>query len=197
MPKIVDHEQRKIAILQQAFRLFAKNGYQESSLSHLAEVCRISRPILYHYFRDKEAIFTYAMKYYTDHMFSVYRDVASHSGPVLPRIREIVADIITRSWHSRDFVISLGDFISQKRREGHDIPETIRRRTVKLDYLMRRMIREGMESGEIRTISVEATSIQILDFIQAYLFKLAIINYAEPQKTIEVINAYLDILAAK
>jgi AcrR family transcriptional regulator len=197
MPKIIDHKQRKIAILRQAFSLFARDGYQETSLSHLADACGISRPTLYLYFRDKEEIFTYAVKYYTDEMFSDYRDVASGSGPVLPQIHKIVADIINKCWHSRDFITSLGDFLFQKRQEDRNFPEAIRRRTVKLDHLLRRMIREGMETGEIRSIPIEATSMQILDFIQAYLFKLAIINAADPKQTMKVISAYLDGLAVK
>lgn len=197
MPKIIDHKQRKIAILRQAFSLFARDGYQETSLSHLADACGISRPTLYLYFRDKEEIFTYAVKYYTDEMFSDYRDVASVSGPVLPQIHKIVADIINKCWLSRDFITSLGDFLFQKRQEDRNFPEAIRRRTVKLDHLLRRMIREGIDAGEIRSIPIEATSMQILDFIQAYLFKLAIINAADPRQTMKVISAYLDGLAAK
>lgn len=195
MPKIIDHKQRKIAILRQAFSLFAQKGYQNTSLSHLAVACDISRPTLYLYFRDKEEIFTYAVKYYTDEMFSDYRELASRSGPVLPQIRRIIADIIFKSWHSRDFITSLGDFLLQKRQEERNFPEAIRRRTVKLDHLLRRMLREGMKTGEIRKIPIEATSVQILDLIQAYLFKLAIISAADPRQTISVIEAFLEGLA--
>lgn len=192
MPKIIDHKQRKVSILRKAFSLFAENGYQNTSLSQLAEACDISRPTLYLYFRDKEEIFTYAVKYYTDEMFSDYRDVASVSGPVLPQIRRIIADIIFKSWHNRDFITSLGDFIFQKRQEDRNFPAAIRRRTVKLDHLLRRMLREGMDAGELRSIPVEATSMQILDLIQAYLFKLAIISAADPRQTVSVIEAFLD-----
>ncbi|MDF1568152.1 MAG: TetR/AcrR family transcriptional regulator [Spirochaetaceae bacterium] len=196
MPKIIDHKQRKIAILRQAFSLFAEHGYQNTSLSHLAEACGISRPTLYLYFRDKEEIFTYAVKYYTDEMFSDYRDVAAVSGPVLPQIRKIVADIIFKSWHNRDFITSLGDFIFQKRQEDRNFPAAIRRRTVKLDHLLRRMLRQGIESGELRPIPLEATAMHIMDLIQAYLFKLAIISSADPNQTVSVLEAFLDGLAA-
>jgi len=196
MPKIIDHKQRKIAILRQAFSLFAEHGYQNTSLSHLAEACGISRPTLYLYFRDKEEIFTYAVKYYTDEMFSDYRDVAAVSGPVLPQIRKIVADIIFKSWHNRDFITSLGDFIFQKRQEDRNFPAAIRRRTVKLDHLLRRMLRQGIESGELRPIPLEATAMHIMDLIQAYLFKLAIISSADPKQTVSVLEAFLDGLAA-
>ncbi|MCK5249528.1 MAG: TetR/AcrR family transcriptional regulator [Spirochaetaceae bacterium] len=195
MPKIIDHTQRKIAILRQAFSLFAQRGYQNTSLSHLAVACGISRPSLYLYFRDKEEIFTYAVKYYTDEMFSDYRELASRSGPVLPQIRRIIADIIFKSWHSRDFITSLGDYLLQKRQEERNFPEAIRRRTVKLDHLLCRMLREGMKTGEIRKIPIEATSMQILDLIQAYLFKLAIISAADPRQTISVIEVFLEGLA--
>lgn len=192
MPKIIDHKKRKISILRKAFSLFAENGYQNTSLSNLAEACSISRPTLYLYFRDKEEIFTYAVKYYTDEMFSDYRDFAAESGPVLPQIRKIVADIIFKSWLSRDFITSLGDYIFQKRQDDRNFPAAIRRRTVKLDHLIRRMLRMGVESGELREIPIEATSMQILDLIQAYLFKLAIISAADPRLTISVIEAFLD-----
>ena len=192
MPKFIDHKRRKISILRHAFSLFARYGYQNTSLSHLAEACGISRPTLYLYFRDKEEIFTYAVKYYTDEMFSDYRDVAAGTGPVLPQIRRILADIVFKSWHNRDFIMSLGDFIFQKRREDCNFPETIRRRTVKLDHLLRRMLRVGMDTGELRNIPVEATAVQLLDLIQAYLFKLAIINTAHPGQTVSVIEAFLN-----
>jgi AcrR family transcriptional regulator len=197
MPKIIDHKQRKIAILRQAFRLFARDGYQNTSLSQLAEACEISRPTLYLYFRDKEEIFTYAVKYYTDEMFSGYRENAAVEGPVLPQIRRIVADIIFKSWHNRDFITSLGDYIFQKRQDERDFPAVIRRRTVKLDHLLRRMLRSGMESGEIRPIPIEATAMQILDLIQAFLFKLAILSSADPGQTVSVLESFLEGLSAR
>ena len=196
MPKIIDHDKRKIAILKMSFRLFAKHGYQNTSLSQLAKACEISRPTLYLYFRDKEEILNYALKYYTDKMFADYRDVATISGPILPRIRRIMADIVFRSWYSRDFVISLGEFIFQKRKQDLDFPDAIHRRTVKLEHLLRRMLREGIASNEIRRIPVNATAMQLLDFVQAYLFKLAILNSGNPKQTVSCIESFLDGLKA-
>ncbi len=192
MPKIIDHEKRKITILRQAFTLFAEKGYQNTSLSQLAGACHISRPTLYLYFRDKEEIFTYAVKYYTDKMFSGYSRAAAFSGPVLPQLRRFIADIVYKCWYNREFIASLGDFIVQKRRENRDFPSEIRRRTVKLDYLIRRLLRAGIEKGEIRNVSVEETAMHIMDLIQGYMFRLAILNTAEPKRTIQVLEAFLE-----
>jgi len=195
MPKVINHELRRDAILRRAFTLFAQKGYQNTSLSDLAAVCEIPRPSLYLYFRDKEEIFTYAIKHYTDKMFSDYRDEAKLSGPVLGHIRRIVGSIIFKSWLNRDFIFSMGDYLFQKRHEGKDFPEIIRRRTLKLDHLLRRMLRRGVGTGELRAIQVNATSTQILDLIQAYLFKLAITGTADPRQTIAVIEVFLEGLA--
>jgi len=196
MPKIIDHELRKNAILRRAFALFAQKGYRNTSLSDLAASCEISRPSLYLYFRDKEEIFTYAIKYYTDEMFLYYKDEAELSGPVLVHIRKIAGSIIFKCWLNRDFIFSLGDYLFQKRHEGKNFPEIIRRRTLKLDHLLRRMLRRGVKRGELRDIRIDATSTQILDLIQAYLFKLAIIGTADPKQTVAVIEVFLKGLAS-
>jgi len=195
MPKIIDHEQRKNAILRRAFALFAQRSYRNTNLSDLAATCELSRPSLYLYFRDKEEIFTYAIKYYTDEMFSDYKNEAKLSGPVLVHIRKIVGNIIFKSWLNRDFIASLGDYLFQKRHEGKNFPEIIRRRTLKLDHLLRRMLRRGVGTGELRAIQVDTTSVLILDLIQAYLFKLAIIGTADPRQTVSAIEVFLEDLA--
>lgn len=195
MPKIIDHELRKNAILRRAFALFAQRGYRDTSLSDLAASCEISRPSLYLYFRDKEEIFTYAIKYYTDEMFLDYKDEAELSGPVLTHIRNIAKNIIFKCWLNRNFISSLGDYLFQKRHEGKNFPEIIRRRTLKLDHLLRRLLRRGVGRGELREIRIDATSTQILDLIQAYLFKLAVIGTADPRQTVAVIEVFLESLA--
>ncbi len=192
MPKIIDHEQRKVSILRAAFRLFAENGYQNTSLSQLAEVCRISRPTLYLYFRDKEEIFTYAVKYYTDKMFSSYKNALNHTGSMLAQIQRFTSDIVLRCWYSRDFITSLGDFVVQKRRDDLNFPTEIRRRTVKLDHLIRRMLRQGIKNGEIRPVPVEETALNIMDLVQAYMFRLAILNMVDPKNTLQVLEAFLE-----
>jgi AcrR family transcriptional regulator len=191
MPKIIDHEQRRIEILRQAFRLFARHGYQNTSLSHLAQACNISRPTLYLYFGDKEEIFTYAIKYYTDQMFTGYLKAASVKGPVIPILKKIIADVIIKSWLNRDFITSLGDFIFQKRLENRNFPEEVRRRTLKFDFLLRRLLRKAFHAGEIREISIEITSLQLLDLLEAYMFRLAVIRSAKPKSTIMLIESFL------
>ena len=48
-------DQRKL-ILQRAAELFALQGYAATSMNAVAEACGFTKPTLYHYFRDKDAL---------------------------------------------------------------------------------------------------------------------------------------------
>ena len=56
MAEAQSSEQRG-AILDAAFRRFARYGYRRTSLGDIAEEVGLSRPALYHYFRNKEDVF--------------------------------------------------------------------------------------------------------------------------------------------
>ncbi len=43
-------------ILAHAARLFAKQGFAGTSMNEVAEACSVSKPTLYHYFRDKHEL---------------------------------------------------------------------------------------------------------------------------------------------
>ncbi|MEM9104472.1 MAG: TetR/AcrR family transcriptional regulator [Pseudomonadota bacterium] len=54
--KAVDYEEKRQAILRSAAKLFADVGYDRSSMSQLAEVCGVSKALLYHYYHGKNAL---------------------------------------------------------------------------------------------------------------------------------------------
>ena len=57
MPKIVDHDVRRLEILEQSFDLFADRGYSAVSMRQLATELGVSTGTLYHYFPNKPALF--------------------------------------------------------------------------------------------------------------------------------------------
>jgi len=50
------YDGQREAILEQAAQLFAERGYAGTSMNEVAEACGMSKPSLYHYFRDKYAL---------------------------------------------------------------------------------------------------------------------------------------------
>jgi AcrR family transcriptional regulator len=56
-PADPENQKRQIAkILRNARRLFAQRGYDRVSMDKIAAACRLTKPALYYYFKDKHAV---------------------------------------------------------------------------------------------------------------------------------------------
>ncbi len=121
MPKIIDHESRKREILEQSLLIFAEKGYQNTNLSYIADICEISRPTLYQYFKDKEQIFQYAIKHVTESLFEEYKNISrSTEISYIEKLKDICADVIKKTHTNKIFILSRVDFLFQMKRKGND-----------------------------------------------------------------------------
>ena len=50
------YDDQREQILARAAKLFARRGYTATSMNEVAEACGVSKPSLYHYFRDKQQL---------------------------------------------------------------------------------------------------------------------------------------------
>lgn len=50
-------EQRKAQILNEASRIFVKNGYHATKTREIAKACSVSEPVIYKHFKSKEELF--------------------------------------------------------------------------------------------------------------------------------------------
>ncbi len=196
MPKIIDHDKRKSEILVHALKVFANNGYADTSLSMIAKDCGLSRPTLYQYFRDKEEVFRFAVKKVTGEMFTKYVAIAFRMDqPVSLRLKEICADIIMKGYANREVLTALADVMVQRKREGGDFSDIIMRRTVKLNILFKRMLRYGIDGGEFRNFSVDDVSAQLFTLLESTAFQMALLDNFDPRSSIRLIYLFIDNLA--
>jgi AcrR family transcriptional regulator len=77
MPKVVDHQQMRSAILEASYRLFAENDYASVTMQRVAEALGVSTGTLYHYFPTKQAIFRALVEAVTDAEFDRATSVAA------------------------------------------------------------------------------------------------------------------------
>jgi AcrR family transcriptional regulator len=56
MPKIVDREKKRAEIAQKAVALFARKGFQATTIQDIADAAQLGKGTIYHYFRTKEEI---------------------------------------------------------------------------------------------------------------------------------------------
>ena len=160
MPKKIDHEERKETILRTALAVFAREGYHNSNLSLIAEDAGISRPTVYQYFRNKDEIYYYAVKLVTGRLFTKYSAIAwnEEGGDEIERMKAILSDIIDTAAENEQALMNLMDVMVSAKREGVDFADVIHHRTAKLSILFRRLLRQGVDNGRIRRISMRFCS---------------------------------------
>ena len=57
MAKAVDNSGTRRQLLRAALKHFAHSGYAASSVQHIVDAARLSKPALYYHFKDKAGLF--------------------------------------------------------------------------------------------------------------------------------------------
>jgi AcrR family transcriptional regulator len=93
-------ELQRAAIRDAAARLFADKGYASASIADLARVCGVSKALMYHYYRDKEALLADIALSYVDRLGAIVDEVAAQQLPAAARLRRLVEAFMTEYEHS-------------------------------------------------------------------------------------------------
>lgn len=112
-------ELQRSAILEAAARLFAQNGFRGASMAELARACGVSKPLLYHYYRDKEHLLFDIADSYMGRLMAIVAEVHTHRLPRQEHLRALVGRFMREYEHSQaQHVVLVQDvkFLSESRR---------------------------------------------------------------------------------
>src|SRR5687768_13297384 len=105
-----DGTQRE-AILDAAFDRFARYGYRRTSLGDIAEAAGLSRPALYHYFRNKEDVFRALSQRINRGVVAAVTEAAGRPGDTEARLTGVLEartgwafDLLHASEHGRELI---------------------------------------------------------------------------------------------
>lgn len=87
-PQSPDYDRRRETIVAAATRLYAKHGFQGSSVADLAVACGTSKSLIYHYFPAKHDILYEVMAAHLDALVDAADD-AMHMGGARDRLRAL------------------------------------------------------------------------------------------------------------
>jgi TetR/AcrR family transcriptional regulator len=93
-PRAADHFEKRNAILAQAAELFARHGYDRASLAMIAEAARVSKPLVYHYWRDKEELLFDVLAQHLQHLVEVARAAAHPARPARDRLETLACALL-------------------------------------------------------------------------------------------------------
>ncbi|CAI08130.1 TetR/AcrR family transcriptional regulator [Aromatoleum aromaticum] len=95
-------ELQRAAILDAAAALFAQKGFHNASMSALAEACGVSKPLLYHYYRDKEHILFDIADSYIDRLLAIIDGVVARGLDDDAHLSELVTRFMEEYEHAHD-----------------------------------------------------------------------------------------------
>ena len=84
------YEDQREMILNQAAALFARRGYPATSMNEVAEACGLSKPTLYHYFKDKYHLLVHITEGHVSRLQALVEEVQAQNLPPEARLRTLI-----------------------------------------------------------------------------------------------------------
>lgn len=89
-----DYDDKRRAILHRTAELFARHGFTGASITKIAEACGISKALLYHYYRDKDAVLFDILADHLSTLVAVVEEAAAAPASARERLHAIVAALL-------------------------------------------------------------------------------------------------------
>jgi AcrR family transcriptional regulator len=99
--KAASFDVQRTAILQAAAELFAERGFRGASMAQLARACRVSKPLLYHYYRDKEHILLDIADSYMNRLVAIVRETQARKLAPDEHLRALIGLFMHEYEHSQ------------------------------------------------------------------------------------------------
>ena len=94
------YEEQREHILTQAAELFARAGYAATSMNEGAQACGLSKPALYHYFKDKNALLLEICEAHITRLIALVDEVDQLALAAEPRLRALVERFVQEYAHA-------------------------------------------------------------------------------------------------
>lgn len=137
-------EQRKQEILHGAARAFARKGYQATNLDDIAAEAGLAKGHIYHYFLNKEQLFTEIRVSSTEAEVAVLEEIVAEGHGPEQTLRMAITEFIARQFgpiESQAVLLSDPPDISPENRAR------IRAAQRKYEKLFRSVVEEGVRTG--------------------------------------------------
>jgi AcrR family transcriptional regulator len=140
-----DPATKREAVLQTAAQLFLEKSYSRTSMNDVADRLHITKPALYHYFRNKEDVLLECYRLGVGLIEETFNHASGHCGTGLQKVQAFIhsyAIVMTLNFGRCVMRLDEGDLTREARTE-------VRAYKRKLDRRLRSLIQDGIEDGSI------------------------------------------------
>ncbi|MBG9979862.1 TetR/AcrR family transcriptional regulator [Facklamia sp. DSM 111018] len=135
---------RKQEILDIAFELFEKKGYDTVSTNDIVKEVGIARGTLYHHFKSKEDILDSIIEQFCQKSFDRARQIAQDSSiPVTQRLAQVIASLNAQDNQLFDYIHQPQNALMHEKISHSILSE--------LPSILLRVIQDGIELGMMET----------------------------------------------
>ena len=161
-------EKREL-IFAAARRIVSEVGFHETSIAAVAAASGISTGSVYSYFASKAELMAHVVAVVSQREIAVLSEIVSAEGPVAERLVAAVETFARRAFRNRRLAWSM---IAEPADPAVDATRLDYRRAVALQF--QKLVREGIEAGEFRSVDVEAAAAAIVGgFMEALVGPLS------------------------
>src|SRR3954447_25467188 len=142
-----DPASKREAVLKTAAQLFLEKSYSRTSMNDVADRLNITKPALYHYFRNKEDILVECYALGTAMIEEILNDIAAYCGTGLEKVEAFIES------YANVMTVNFGRCV-MRLDEGDLSPEAftnVRNYKRKIDRRLRSFIQEGIADGSIES----------------------------------------------
>ena len=192
----VDHDKRRSRIIEEALALFAKNGYQATTLTDIADVSRCPRTLLYRYFTDKREIFKYTVTLLTQELAAKYADIEEAPGTCLEKLQRVMDYVIESIFSHRVELSVILDYVLASNRSGQSPRRAIARQSFGLRSLLHRLIMAGIRRKEFRPIHVGIAVNLLYTQVESAILRNTVSDSADRRAATESVREVLSWMRA-
>jgi AcrR family transcriptional regulator len=142
------------AVLHTAVRMFLERSYGRTSMDDVAMQLNITKPALYHYFRNKEEILVEIYRLGTDLIAEMLDGIEADEKPGLDKVADFIAgyiQIVTGDFGRAVIRLDDGELSKAGRKE-------VRGRKRDIDHRLRAVIDGGIKDGSIASCNAKIAS---------------------------------------
>ena len=175
MPKIVDINEKKKMISENALEVFNRKGYYNTNMDDIAKACNIGRATLYDYFKNKEAIFLYTMESFFDALDKDIYEVnnISRIGNI-DKIKYIFKIVFDTYMELQPMSLMIYDTWVILYRDNPKLISSTKMRMHRYRELLSSILMQGIEKKEIRELNPVSMGATLLCLVDSLIFALQI-----------------------
>jgi AcrR family transcriptional regulator len=146
-------------LVRSAAHLFREQGFHGTSVAQIATAARITKSSVYHHFASKQALLAEILTDTASRVTPAVEEIASADLPAAERLHAAARHHVVELIHDQDMVacfVEEGRFLAPEYRDDFVAARD------RYEQYFRRILEDGVRSGEFRPVSVSLASLAVL-----------------------------------